>query len=226
VEKLLHGFLPLAIVALVAFMTAASVTQADHFKKLSPNHTGYGVAQLNYGNIARSELSATRPAVKIMNPNHVTQVVAIFVYEAARGANAGTTGAYVDCRVRQVTPHGSLGIPEIEFPDSGTAMYAEAIWAPVHEVTVFEDDDEHGGRDDDDEAFATRFADGLGGSFATTVFGAEGLSNLAHPELFSLPNDDASPGQRQAAIDCVLLGLASLGLDPNIFTQFGIEPGR
>ena len=54
----------LAIFAIVALLTAAPVW-AGHFRPLSPQHTNYGVAQLNYGNIPGRESSTTRPSMKL-----------------------------------------------------------------------------------------------------------------------------------------------------------------
>ena len=46
---------------------------------------------------------------------------------------------------------------------------------------------------------------------------------LAHPGLFSLPSNDVVPGQREAAIQCVLDDLVRFGLPLDLFSDFGIE---
>ena len=194
----------------------ASPVSAGHFEELSVHHTNYGVAQFNYGNLAARNIDDFTPLIKLMNPVHVTQVAAVIVYEAARGFRPGTAGAYSTCLVRELTPHGSLGLPEavVNPPGRRVAKYAEVIWAPVDPVS---DDD-----DDDNIDDLTRLADGLGGYWEHGAGNHEGKPELALPHLFSLPSDAVVLGQRQAAIDCVLAGLAALGLSPDIFSDFGI----
>ena len=194
----------------------------DEFQPLSLSHTDYGVAQLNYGNIPGFENSPTMPVMKLMNPTPVTQVAAAIVYEAERGQNPGTPEVYATCVVRKLTPHASIGIPSsaVDTPANTLPKYAEVIWAPVEKVQVsllsqfgIKSGVKKG----------ARMADGLGGYFLTAFQGsAEGTPQLAHPQLFSLPSDDVVAGQRQAAIDCVLGGLANLGLPADIFEDFGI----
>ena len=198
---------------------------ADHFKKLSTDHTSYGVAQLNYGNIPGADSSSTRPAMKLMNPVHVTQVAAVIAYEAARGRFPGTAEVFVTCVVRVLTPHASIGIPEAVFNVKDSPKYVEVIWVPMEAVSLAKGS---GKSDKSDKSSkksnnTRRIADGLGGNFDSGAGNREGNSRLAHPGLFSLPSDDVVAGQRGAAINCVLDGLFDLGMDNDIFSEFGIQ---
>jgi len=195
----------------------AAPTWADHFKPLSPDHTSYGVAQLNYGDICCTDAKGgVSPAVTLWNPNHVTQVAALLVYESARGPRPGKPEVFVGCAVRQLTPHASVGIPDKEIPENKTfvAKYAEVIWVPVDKVNPGKGN-----------GATRRIADGLGGYFSNhgTEKRDDGVSQLAHPGLFSLPSDDVVFGQRKDAIGCVRKGLLKLGLSPDVFSEFGIE---
>ena len=109
------------VIALGALAFAgASPAWSDHFKPLSPNHTSYGVAQLNYGEICCGPRQfGLIPAVRLMNPSHVTQVAALIVYESARGRRAGTPEVFVGCTLRVLTPHGSLAISDRDVPENG-----------------------------------------------------------------------------------------------------------
>ena len=103
--------------------------------------------------------------------------------------------------------------------------YVESIWVPLDPVEVRDntgddDDDDDGGSGSGGGVQLTRVADGLGG---LTVFGRGAFHFLAHPDLFSLPSDDVVPGQRRAAIDCVLLVLAAQGLPSDVFSDFGVR---
>lgn len=119
------------------------------------------------------------------------------------------------CLVRELTPHASAAITDRDVPENGRfrAKYAEVIWAPVDKVSPGKGNGKN-----------RRLADGLGGYFSNTSRGRDdGRPQLAHPGLFSLPSDDVVASQRQAAIDCVLAGLSSLGLSSDTFSDFGIE---
>lgn len=159
-----------------------------------------------------------------MNPVHVTQVVALIVYEADRGRNPGTAEQYALCQVRKLGPHASVGVPEAFFdtgdPDLRLPKYVEAIWAPVEKVSLVKGHHHQHARQ---HRHGRRVADGLGGILESGTASREGDTQLAHPGLFSLPSDTVVAGQRQAAIDCVLAGLGSLGLSLDIFEEFGIE---
>ena len=166
-----------------------------------------------------------------MNPGPVDQVVAIFVYsrhlECADCSQPDTnrTELYIECLVRKVTTHGAWNIGEGVFDvenDLGGLLskperrYVEAICAPVDTVLV-----RKGYR-----YRKTRLADSLGG-FALTV-GSDGYNpggQLAHPALFTLPNDSELTPDRdetQEAIECVCQQLADQDLPLDIFNDFGI----
>ena len=202
--SILRGMVGLAVLALAGATPAA----ADHFKPLSPNHTSYGVAQLNYGNVP----PFLDFIVKLMNPVHVTQAAAVIIYESDRGANAGTPEKYLNCVVRQLTPHASISIEEGDyFPTTDeVSTYAEVIWAPVAKVSPGKGNGEN-----------RRIADGLGGYFHT----GRDLHDprLAHPGLFSLPSNTVVAGQRENAINCVCTGLSGLALSGDVFSEFGIN---
>ena len=92
----------------------------------------------------------------------------------------------------------------------------EAIWAPVDTVSV---------RKGWHRYIETRLADGLGGALATfTQYGGD--SWLAHPDLFTLPNNSDATGNRrnetQEAIDSVCEQLADQDLPLEVFNDFGI----
>jgi hypothetical protein len=198
----------LGLAALVIVCVGATPASADHFKPLSPNHTSYGVGQLNYGNL---------PAfldfiVKLINPVHVTQGAAVIVYESDRSDQAGTRTPekYLTCQVRKLTPHASISITqEVLFPGGeNVPSYAEVIWAPADKVSPGQGNGQN-----------RRIADGLGGfSYA----GRDIPTSVAHPGLFSLPSNDVVGGQREAAITCVCAGLAVAGLSADVFSEFGI----
>lgn len=176
------------------------------------------MSQFLAGNINAQE---TTP-LKLFNPTPVTQVVAALFYEReSEGPRpGGNAEQFQACLVRLLTPHGAVQLP-LDFLATNRA-YVEVISAPVTPVKREKDEhDDHGDHDDDDEGL--RLADGLGirGTATLTFFASVPLS-MVHPELFSLPSDDVLPGQRQAAIDCVCDGLA-LGLDPDVFEDFGID---
>jgi hypothetical protein len=201
------------IPGLIALLGANSVW-ADHFKRLSTKHTSYGVSQLNYANLSQ-DTGVPSPVFKLMNPGHVTQAAAAFVYSSARGDVGTDPEVYLGCSVAVVPPHGSIGITgdDLVTVPGGEPLYGEVIWAPLEKV----DFGKHKGKEKD----YGRIADGLGGSFGGAR--SEGESRLAHPGLFSLPSDSAFPGQRQAAIDCVCADLGTLGESPDIFSEFGID---
>ncbi len=256
--------LSLPALALAAGLVASGETRAGHFQSLSASHTAYGVSQFNYGNVPGNTRPG-QPAIKIVNPNHLTQIAAFLVYQSARGRHAGSAEIYMGCVVRELGPHASIAVHGQDFPDetaSGetVATFVEAIWAPVDTVSVTlastsatttvgvatppahsragrkkdRDDD-----DDDDDVkrtrggrtggttggtvIATRLADGLGGFFHPRGPSSEGPVQMAHPAMFSLPLDSPAPGQRQMANDCLVDGLADLGLGPEIFADFGIK---
>ncbi len=264
--------LSLPALALAAGLVASGETRAGHFQSLSASHTAYGVSQFNYGNVPGNTRPG-QPAIKIVNPNHLTQIAAFVVYQSARGRHAGSAELYMGCVVRELGPHASIAVHGRDFPDetaSGETVptFVEAIWAPVDTVSVTlastsatttvgvatppaqsragrkkdrddDDDNDHDDDDDDDDikrtrggrtagttggtVIATRLADGLGGFFQARGPGSDGPARMAHPAMFSLPLDSPAPGQRQMANDCLVNGLADLGLGPEIFADFGIK---
>jgi len=197
---------------------------ADHFQPLSPNHTNYGVAQLNYGNISQSAFdNSEMPAFKLMNPNHIPQAVAGLIYSSDRGQQRQPSEVFLGCKVDVLTPHGSTDISGAELVAAGVPdnrpLYGEFIWAPIEKVTLRRDDD-----DDDKKGDwkRRRIADGLGGSAVIARGEVEGEVRLAHPGLFSLPSDSVVAGQRQKAINCICAELAVQDLDPKVFSEFGV----
>ncbi len=134
------GAISLCLPLCITTAWLASPAFADHFQPLSPQHTNYGAAQLNYGQTPNS-LSVP---LKLMNPNHVTQLGAVFVDQSDRGTGALPAAVYVNCVVRRVTPHGSIGIDEDDyypdldgdgFPDDVSA-YIEVIWASEEPIVI------------------------------------------------------------------------------------------
>jgi len=205
----------------VLFAITADPLLAKSFAPLSANHTNYGVAQFNFGEVCCAGMPVGLPTVvRLMNPVKVTQVAAVIVYESVSDDSIGffgNAGKYVGCTLPKLPPHSSMGINRDQLPQNAdfAGKYVEVIWAPVKEVTT-------SGR-----RFKrnTRLADGLGGYFSNAHEGQyEGTVQLAHPKLFSLPSDDVVPGQRQEAIDCICEGLSDLGLSGDIFSEFGIGP--
>jgi hypothetical protein len=204
---------------LLAFMEPGMAAWADHFRPLSPQHTNYGVSQLQFGDVAgRENFGGPRPVVRLNNPNHVTQAVAILVYQAERGRLPGRPEVFDGCHVEVLTPHASQAVSGAEFPGAGgvfgSPQYATAIWAPLDSVSPGR------GRGQN-----RRIADGLGGAMDVNAFADRNgrQVNLAHPGLFSLPSDDVVPGQRQAAITCVCTFVATLRLSRDLFSEFGIS---
>lgn len=208
---------------LAAVFPGATTGWAEHFKPLSPNHTTYGVAQLNYGNIPQVSSAENSSAVKFMNPNHVTQAVAALIYSSSRGPQGAgrPTEVFLGCKVRVVTPHGSTDISDVELITAGVPqgrpLYSEHIWAPLEKVSLSEDDEEH----DRSEPKSRRIADGLGGNAESVSY--ERQLRLAHPGLFSLPSNSVVPGQRERAIRCICAELAALRLNADIFSDFKVR---
>ena len=196
----------LIVIAFVGISFLSLVTTplwADHFKKLSKNHLRFGVSQLLVGHVS----PRADELVRLMNPNHITQVAAALFYERLGAFSAGTLGtpeAFLGCVVRDLTPHAAVGIDNgsLSNPDR-IPLYVEVISAPVTPVPV--------------KKKQAPVADGLGIAASAGTF--QGPLFLVHPKLFSLPDDE------QAAIDCVCIALEPLileGLAPNVFKDFGI----
>ena len=66
--------------ALLAF--GASPLVAGHFEELSKFHTIFGVSQLNYADTGRE--FGVNKKIYLYNPNHVTQIAAVLMYERSR----------------------------------------------------------------------------------------------------------------------------------------------
>ncbi len=207
-----------------AFLSLATTPcWAGHaFKRLSKNHLLFGVSQFLAGNINSREATP----LKLFNPTPVTQVVAALFYEReSEGPQPGGNAAqFRACLVRLLTPHGALQL-NLDFVATNphNRHYVEVISAPVTPVKREEDEhDDDSDSDDDNEGL--RLADGLGirGTATLTLFASVPLS-MVHPELFTLPADEVVPGQRQDAIDCLCDGLITLGLDLDVFEDFGVD---
>jgi hypothetical protein len=174
------------------------------FKKLSIDHTSYGVSQFTYGLLGYEGRDS-----RFINPNRVTQVVASFVYTRTAEGHEPDTEVYLGCTIEVLTPHAAIGGDRF-VGTSDEPRYVESIWVPLEKVKIRYKN----------KTRRVRIADGLGGR---TSFGHGKYGFMAHPDLFSLPSDDVVPGQRQAAIDCVQAELGSLGLSLYIFQEFGIK---
>lgn len=215
-------------IVLAAGFPGAMTAWAEHFKPLSPNHTAYGVSQLNYGNIPQVSIVENSSAVKFMNPNHVTQAVAALIYSSSRGPQGAgrPTEVFLGCKVRVITPHGSTDISDVELIAAGVPqgrpLYSEHIWAPLEKVSLSEDEgDGKNDKSDKSEAKKRRIADGLGGNAESVAF--ERQLRLAHPGLFSLPSNSVVPGQQERAARCVCAELAALHLSADTFSDFKIR---
>ena len=114
----------------------------DLYQPLSRNHLDFGVSQYWAGNAP----SAFNVPVILMNPNHNEHLIATFFYESARGFSGGTSEVFLDCDVRVVTGHGSVGIDD---PGRGVALYVEMLAVPKRKVTL-------------PDQTQTRIADGAG----------------------------------------------------------------
>ena len=213
----------LATVALPLMAAWADHNERSSFSPLSAAHVGYGVSQYNYGIVPRAGGGPNQfvPApMKLMNPNSVSQVAAVFVYN--RTADPSQAEVFLGCVVRKLTPHASLDLTDpgvggdfptgeensFVVPPGFPPRYAEVIWAPDKKVKI-------------SGKASGRLADGLGGRSQGAV--NTSVHHLAHPRLFSLPSNDVVPGQREAAKDCVCSRLVELGLSSQTFKGFGLS---
>ena len=196
---------------------ASGYQSSGPFSPLSSKHIHYGVSQFSYGNVTGEGM------VRLFNPGPVDQVAAMLVYSRnTEGDFTNPTELFIECRVQEVTSHGAWStIFELddldgllEFP---RRRYVEVIWAPVEKVLVKRGYWRH-------QYTYTRIADGLGGGVSTNTYGGTSNTWLAHPKLFTLPNNivDVAEAQQEAAIDCVCQGLVNQGLALDIFEEFGI----
>lgn len=225
----------LAFVGIASFSLMISPVSAGHsFEKLSKNHLQFGVSQFLAGNVPNS-----RPQnLKLMNPNHVTQVAAVLIYERVKENPSfgpiGEAELFLGCAVRELSPHAAVGISSEEVGDTEdfTALYVEVISAPATPVKrktgkwLESWNEREGNEREGKERKGLRLADGLG--IIADASGSEKSLHLIHPGLFSLPSDDVVDGQQQAAIDCVCAALDELPDDSDleVFEDFGIDcPG-
>ncbi len=194
----------------------------SRFSRLSAAHTQYGVSQYNYGIVPREgggPMGFLPAPMKLMNPNSVTQIAAVLVYN--RSEDASEVEEFLGCVVNRLTPHAALDLTSpvvggnfptgeadaFVVPPGFPPRYAEVIWAPEDKVRV--------------RGRGTRLADGLGGRSQGAVNTT--AHHLAHPSLFSLPSNDVVLGQREAAVECVCNNLMLLELDSRTFRDFGIR---
>ena len=113
---------------------SATVASADHYRKLSPKHTNYGVAQYNWTNVTtRTDVSV---CVTLSNPVHDTQIAAVLMYQ--RPTEGFTTICITDtdataapfcinedylaevflgCFVVELSPNAALSVPNTDTND-------------------------------------------------------------------------------------------------------------
>lgn len=227
--------------ALVAL--GAADASADHFIRLSKKHIIFGYGQLNFTNIGRAD--GRNEAFKLVNPIHVDQIAAVFVYqrptllyqticvpEASGGMDncpnfAGEPDdsgevpyepeVFLGCLVKRLTPHGAIGIDSNNAPTRNDEVSISEEGVPRFLVTIWAPVDKV---DVTGLTKPRRKADGLGGR--TVGSGRQTVHQVGHPGLFSLPSNDVVSGQREEAIDCVCERLAALSVSRNTFNPFGI----
>lgn len=209
------------VVSVLALGVAPISAHGFRFRRLSDDHTNYGVSQFLATTMNTTEVSVL---VRLLNPNRVAQVAAVLVYDRSRGAfdTENIPGRFKSCVVRYLTPHAAVGIRFDEFPDLPdlppfqelTPAYGEIISAPVHKVRV-------------SRRRRTRLADGLGILAYAGASEGERAFLALHPKLFTPPqNKDFAPTQREVAIECILEELEALGLSERTFKDFGIKDGQ
>lgn len=224
------------VTGITLFGLSATPLVARHFKELSDFHTIFGVSQFN-----ALDLDFQTELV-LYNPNHVTQVAAVLLYERSF-MNFGTGGnqeivldstddfppeRYFGCMVTKLTPHAAVELDWDSLINLGET-YAEVIWAPEDPVRVAIA--ALGG-----QRKSRRLADGLGGQVQGDDEEDSRGYHLVHPGLFSLPDEtvdfefDASKNQQEATIECVCQGLFNLAGPPfenpvslRVFETFGIN---
>ena len=216
--------------ALLAF--GAAPLSAGHFKELSKIHTVFGVSQFNALDFRFED------DMVLYNPNHVTQVAAVLLYERGQvllshdgeefffsSKNNFPLEIYFGCMVVKLTPHASL---KLDWPDPPglASTYAEVIWAPEEPVRVAVNG----------QRKARRLADGLGGQAVGQDEQDSRGHHLVHPSAFSLPDEtvdyvlNAGKNQQEAARQCICQGIFDLVDEPfdnlttplRVFEPFGI----
>ena len=199
----------------------AAPLQANHFQRISPKHTLYGVSQYNYLTTAEEP----RDLLYLLNPNHVTQIAAMLFYQRPTPDFPDVDPeVFLGCLVKKLTPNGAIGILEQEWldalfggvDDDSVPPYVEVIWGPRKKVTIKVDGVEK----------TRRLADGLGGFTVPTGGknrGGRAMSGLAHPKSFSLPLNKVVAGQREVAIACICAELGALAVSGETFQPFGVK---
>ena len=224
-----------AVSAAAILGLGAAPASAGHFKELSRHHNNYGVSQFN------ALALDTESDMVLYNPNHVTQVAAVLLYEESTVnysfVNEELTfdneedfplEIYVGCLVVKLTPHAAL---ELDWPfmTAFGDLYAEVIFVPEDPVRVAIA--ALGG-----QRKSRRVADGLGGvAMGQDEEESRGF-HLVHPSAFTLPDEtvdyvfDASKNQQEAARQCICAGIFDLVDEPfnnlttplRVFEPFGI----
>lgn len=205
----------IAIAGVVLLSLAVTPAWSVTYGKLSKNHTLYGVSQFLAGGVS----PIGKILVKLVNPTPVTMVAVALFYERERGGErGGVPERFLGSVVEKLYPHAAIQIENKTECASNSSnnsecvpQYVEVISVPVEPVQAKKNG-------------TTRLADGLGIVGSPNNF--QGNLFLLNPELFSLPSNDAVPGQREEAIDSICTALQDklqdkvLSLD--LFEEFGI----
>ena len=205
----------IAIAGVVLLSLALTPAWSVTYDKLSKNHTLYGVSQFLAGGVS----PIGKILVKLVNPTPVTMVaVALFYEREGGGKRGGVPERFLGSVVEELYPHAAIQIENKTECASNSSkntecvpQYVEVISVPVEPVQAKKNG-------------TTRLADGLGIVGSPNNF--QGNLFLLNPELFSLPSNDAVPGQREVAIDSICTALQDklqdkvLSLD--LFEEFGI----
>ncbi len=203
----------IAIAGVVFLSLSVGPAWAVTYKRLSQNHTLYGVSQFLAGGVA----PVGNILIKLVNPTPVTMVAAAFFYEREGGKRGGTPGKFLRCVVEELSPHAAIQIENtaecVNNPgDNPTcvALYVEVISVPVEPVPLRSYWQKH--------KHSSRLGDGLGVVGSPNTL--QGNLFLLNPKLFSLPSN--IDGQRKDAIDSICTALQDKGLSPDLFEEFGI----
>ena len=219
----------------------AAGASADHFKRLSPKHTNYGVAQYNFAHVSCNTCST---CVTLNNPVHVDQIAAVLMYTrptvefttvcldppctVTADYDDYLTEVFLGCVVVEMTPNSDLGLKGTDSTDWPTE---NEIWPGCPGFDLQSGTD---GMPRTAEVIwapaekvtvaglpsPRRRADGLGGILRGSADERARAHSLMHPGLFSLPPD---AGDAADAIECVCAGLGDLFADRDTFKPFGID---
>jgi hypothetical protein len=204
----------IAIAGVVLLSLAVTPAWSVTYGKLSKNHTLYGVSQFLAGGVS----PIGKILVKLVNPTPVTMVAVALFYEREGGNHGGVPAQFLRCVVEKLYPHAAIQIENKTECASNSSknpncvpQYVEVISVPVEPVQAKKNG-------------TTRLADGLGIVGSPNNF--QGNLFLLNPELFSLPSNDAVPGQREVPIDSICTALQNKlqdkELSPDLFEEFGI----